>query len=104
LIRHGQTDWNRDRRVMGDHPIGLNAEGREQVEVLAKLLHHGSIEAAFASPLARTRETAEMLNRGRGLIVREESDLKEIEYGEWVGKTFREIRSSPGFESYYRSA
>ena len=102
LIRHGQTDWNRERRVMGDHPIGLNAEGRQQVENLSKLLSNVSFDALYCSPLMRTRESAEILNMERKLPIREEADLREIEYGEWVGKTFQEIRESDGFESYYR--
>jgi len=72
------------------------------VESLEKLLSPVSIDALYSSPLTRTRETAEILNRKRGLPVREETDLREIEYGEWVGKTFQEIRSAPGFESFYR--
>jgi len=102
LIRHGQTDWNRDRKIMGEHPIGLNSEGRGQVETLATRLAPLKIEGLYVSPLKRTMESAEILNRRWGLPLETHEDLKEIEYGEWVGKTFQEIRTHPDYIEYYK--
>jgi broad specificity phosphatase PhoE len=102
LIRHGQTDWNKERRIMGSQPIGLNAAGREQIERLSERLRSISFGRLYSSPLQRTLETAEILNQGRGLTIERDPALQEIEYGEWTGKTFQEVRLSPGFESYYK--
>jgi broad specificity phosphatase PhoE len=102
LIRHGQTDWNYERRIMGDQPIGLNLSGQDQIRELSKILQSYSYSAIFSSPLRRTLETAEILNEGRGIPIQTDNDLREIEYGEWVGKTFKEVRSDPHFKEYYK--
>src|SRR5262245_13858292 len=99
LIRHGQTDWNQERRIMGSQPVGLNAAGREQIVLLSERLRNVPFARLYASPLRRALETAEILNQGRGLTIEQDPALQEIEYGEWTGKTFQEVRSSAGFES-----
>src|SRR3990172_13432062 len=102
LIRHGQTDWNRDRKIMGDAPIGLNDAGKDQVQRLSKLLSPVKVEALYSSPLQRTMESAEILNLNWHLSLQSHPDVREIEYGEWVGKTFREICEHPSYFAYYK--
>ncbi len=103
MIRHGQTDWNKERRIMGDQPIGLNETGRKQVGDLAQYLTSHSVDHLFASPLQRTQETAQILNAQWKLPLQLERDLREIEYGDWVGKTFQEIKAETGHFEYYRN-
>ncbi|MBL7685708.1 MAG: histidine phosphatase family protein, partial [Deltaproteobacteria bacterium] len=57
LIRHGQTDWNRERRIMGDQPISLNEEGRAQVQGLHHLISEVPLLRLYSSPILRARET-----------------------------------------------
>ena len=102
LIRHGQTDWNQERRIMGDQPIGLNPAGVIQMKQLARLLSPLKVETLYASPLKRTMDSALLLDENWGLPIEESADLREIEYGEWVGKTFHEIRSMPEYTEYYK--
>jgi len=102
LIRHGQTDWNRDRRIMGDQPIGLNSEGRSQMGRLSQLVSPLKVEALFSSPLKRTMESAAILNQKWNLPMEENRDLREIEYGKWIGMTFQEIRTHPEYVEYYK--
>ena len=72
MIRHGQTDWNAEGRLQGQQNIDLNALGREQAsrngEDLLALIGDRVGDFAFvASPLARTRETMELLRAAMGL-------------------------------------
>ena len=61
LVRHGQTDWNRQRRIQGQQDVDVNEQGILQAEKLAETLKEVPLEIAFCSPLLRTRHTAEIL-------------------------------------------
>lgn len=102
LIRHGQTDWNAGRRVMGRQPIGLNAAGREQVSRLAAAMAESQIVAVYASPTRRTMESAELLLNGhRGATpLHEEPGVVEIDYGDWVNLPFEDVEPTPNFTEY----
>ena len=100
LVRHGETDWNKERRIMGREPIGLNENGRRQARELREGLSDIGIEAVYSSPVARALETAEILCQGRSLAPIPEEGLVEVHYGEWVGKTFMEVRAMPGYVPY----
>jgi len=98
LIRHGQTDWNAERRVMGDRPIPLNAVGKAQARAIAKKLKNVHISAVFASPVTRAIQTSRPLIAGRQSIsLYEDEGLKEINYGDWVGRVFSEITELPKY-------
>ena len=90
-IRHGETAWNVDTRIQGQLDIALNAKGRWQAEKLAAALQSESIEAIYASDLARAWETAQYLGQAHGLPVVKEIGLRERDFGEFEGKTFAEI-------------
>lgn len=101
LIRHGQTDWNRDRRIMGRLPVPLNAAGRREVEQLSHVLRDVEIDAIYTSPLKRAVETAGRLLGRRGGRVILAPDVAEIDYGQWVGKTFDEVRHEENYLVYH---
>lgn len=103
FIRHGQTDWNAERRIMGEDPIGLNAVGRQQIRTLSRHLNSISFDALYCSPLQRTLESSAIINQDRKLQIIQDLRLREIEYGEWIGKTFPEIHSLPGYRDYYQT-
>lgn len=102
LIRHGQTDWNVEKKIMGARPIGLNEAGRRQAEQLAHYLKDHALHGIYTSPHLRAVQTSEILAAGRGLEVMSDDALREIEHGEWVGKTFSEIRALPDYIPYYQ--
>ena len=59
LVRHGETKWNREYRVMGRMDLPLNEHGQMQAEGIGRALEHESIEAIYASPKLRAQQTAQ---------------------------------------------
>jgi broad specificity phosphatase PhoE len=91
LVRHGETDWNRDGRWQGHSDTHLNDVGREQAAQLAAELN--GVDVVYSSDLARARETADILAEHLGLPVRVDPRLRERSFGKWEGKTAPEIEA-----------
>lgn len=88
LIRHGQTDWNRERKIMGRKPIPLNEQGREQAKKLAHYLSVSPLDVCFSSPVLRAAETAQIICAQQNILPEHRDELSEIDYGIWVDQTF----------------
>jgi len=91
LVRHGETDWNRDGRVQGHTDAPLNARGWEQAASLASELAAEPIDAIYASDLARARDTAGVVAAARGLDVVTHPGLREKHFGTWEGLYDHEV-------------
>ncbi|MEW5922083.1 MAG: histidine phosphatase family protein [Bacillota bacterium] len=91
LIRHGETEWNRQLRYQGQRDISLNEEGRRQAMLIADYLSQENIEAVFSSPLLRARETAAQIAAKHGLGIHLEECLLEIDFGEWEGRLYTDF-------------
>jgi probable phosphoglycerate mutase len=91
LVRHGETDWNRENRFQGHADPPLNETGRAQARALAANLGDVAFAAAYTSPLRRARETAEVLGATLGLTPVDDSSLMEVDVGSWSGFTRTEI-------------
>ena len=104
FIRHGETDWNLEGRLQGQRDIPLNDLGRVQAEEAGRRLLGlaGNVEDLdyVASPMARTRETMEIVRQSIGLhptAYRTDDRLIELTFGEWEGLTWKEVRKAdPG--------
>lgn len=92
LLRHAETDWNRERRFQGWRDVPLSATGREQAESAARLLAATRIEAVWSSPLARARDTTAIIAAPHRLAVQESDAFREMGFGEWEGLTRDEVR------------
>lgn len=92
LARHGETDHNRERRMQGQIDIPLNARGAQQAAALARSLVGTGVDAIYASPLARARDTAQVVAEELGLSVRTDPALLERSFGAWEGLTGDEIK------------
>ena len=92
-IRHGETTWNVDTRIQGQLDIPLNETGRRQAARMAAALADEPITAVYASDLTRAWETASYLGRARGIAVRAEAGLRERGFGDFEGRTFKEIET-----------
>ncbi len=98
FVRHGETDWNAERRYQGQRDIPLNERGREQARRNGRTLAaHSALLAtcAFvASPLGRARETMDILRTAMGLSPSGyglDERLKELSYGAWEGQLQDEL-------------
>ena len=89
LVRHGETDWNRDGRWQGHSDTHLNEVGRDQARRVAGEL--SDVDVVYTSDLARARETAEIIATAQGLDVHLEPRLRERSFGAWEGLTMPEI-------------
>lgn len=95
LVRHGETDWNGEHRIQGaSSDVPLNAAGRRQAACTAIALKDQPIDAIYSSPQARARDTAEVIARLHGLTVQLEPDLREIEAGDFEGKSSYALRDT----------
>ena len=102
LLRHGEPSVF--GRINGRLPgVGLSAKGRAEIAAVAGRLAEEKIDAIYASPLQRTRETAEILADRLALPVQYREDVIEIDYGEWTGLTFDKIRQDERWQMWARS-
>ncbi|MCX6020227.1 MAG: histidine phosphatase family protein [Chloroflexi bacterium] len=90
LVRHGETDWNRDGRVQGNTDIPLNSRGRGQARRLGERFADVPFDLVLSSPMSRCRETAEIAMESRDVPLQYEPDLREHGWGAWEGLTFAE--------------
>jgi len=95
FIRHGETAWNKERRMQGRSDIPLNDYGRKLARITAAALSDIPFELIYTSPLLRAKETAQIMAAGRNLPVHEDVRLIEMGFGIGEGKTLEEIRSMP---------
>ncbi len=91
LIRHGETSWNREKRFQGHTDIPLSDQGRSQAISLARRLKADPVDAIYASDLSRAAATAEFTSQALGLAVHRLRELREIDFGDWEGKSVRSI-------------
>lgn len=106
LVRHGETDWNAQRRIQGSTDIPLNDTGRRQAADAAELLARRRFDAVVASPLSRAAETGAIIADRLGLAAPVTyAGLAERAYGEAEGLTDTEVTAEyphddiPGRES-----
>jgi broad specificity phosphatase PhoE len=91
MVRHGETDWNRDNRFQGHADPALNDTGRAQAMTLACGIGNGRFGALYTSPLRRALETAAILGAQLGLEPIREPALMEVDVGSWSGLTRTEV-------------
>ena len=92
IIRHGQTNWNKEGRIQGKTDIELNEEGIKQAEEAKKILKDYPIDMIVSSPLKRARKTAEIINETRKAPIVLDKALEERGFGEFEGKIRKEIQ------------
>src|SRR5699024_761552 len=92
LVRHGQTDYNREGRLQGQIDIPLNDTGVRQAAVLAAAVAEDPPDVLVASPLQRAAETARIIGRSCGLEVSTDEAFVERGFGQWEGLRGPEIK------------
>lgn len=91
FIRHGQTDYNTERRLQGAMPVPINDCGIQQSRALANYLRTMSIDALYTSPRQRAKDTARIIAAELQLPAIEDERLAEIAFGKFEGHTFAEV-------------
>ncbi len=90
LIRHGQTNWNLEQRFQGQSDIPLNETGRKQAQALAERLAGEQFDAVYVSDLQRATETTRIICKSEIIT---DSRLREVDFGDWEGLTYDEIKA-----------
>jgi len=104
LMRHGETAWNREGRVMGESPVELDEHGRAQVELAVPFARAIKPDLIVTSPLIRARQSAEIISRGIGAVaVIEDAGLEEVRYGDWQGKVYDDLIDDQAYLEYQRA-
>jgi probable phosphoglycerate mutase len=93
LIRHGETDWNNERRIQGQTDTPLNANGIAQAQKLAQCIASDKLDALYTSPLARARVTSEIIGRACGIVPVPDERLREKGLGDLEGLTLEEFQA-----------
>ena len=106
LVRHGETDWNRDQRFQGQIDIPLNDTGRQQAAQCADFLKSAQIDRAISSPMSRPKETAEIILKSHvGVPLSTMDELREIGHGLWEGQLEPDIEQGyPGLLQQWKDA
>ena len=93
LIRHGETNWNKEGRFQGQINIPLNKNGKDQAKKASKYLNEIKFNKAFSSSMDRPYETAKIiLQKKPDLEIKRIENLVEISHGLWEGKLENEIK------------
>ncbi|MEA2381064.1 MAG: 2,3-bisphosphoglycerate-dependent phosphoglycerate mutase [Solirubrobacteraceae bacterium] len=93
LARHGQTAYNAEGRFQGHLPVPLDDTGRAQARELADVVADVEVKTLVCSPLARARETADIVAERIGLQPEEDARFAETDTGDWTGRSFAEIEA-----------
>ena len=100
LLRHGEHGLL-GRGLAGRMPgVGLTERGRAEIAAVAERLAGDKVAALYASPLQRTRESAEIVAARLGLGIEFRDDVIELDFGEWTGATFESIRADPRWHAW----
>jgi broad specificity phosphatase PhoE len=99
LVRHGETDWNREQVFRGRNDVPLNAVGLAQARAVRDSLKHVDISVLYASPLSRALRTASTIGEKRDLSVNVEEGIVDIDFGTWQGLSHQLVKEE--FKNLY---
>lgn len=106
LVRHGETEWNRQTKFQGQIDVPLNDNGREQARLAGEFLQKVAIDFTVSSSMARPKETAEIiLQHHPNVELKLEDRMREISHGLWEGKFENEIEAEfPGMLTQWKNS
>jgi alpha-ribazole phosphatase len=92
LVRHGEVVRQGQGTFLGFTDLGLSNQGKRQIQALAAYLKGGSFDQAYASDLKRAMDSARLIFSGRGIKPLACPDFREMNMGDWDGKSWKEIK------------
>ncbi len=95
LVRHGETEWNKEYRLQGQADTRLNEYGRELAQVTAEALKEIPFDVIYHSPLNRAEETAVILKGERKIDIIADERIKEMSFGTAEGCHILSIKNNP---------
>lgn len=95
VIRHGQTDWNKQKRLQGRADVPLNENGIALAKIVGERLKEIPFLFAVSSPLSRAMETARLALGGRDIPVYPDERIGEMSFGDWEGLTYQDSTQIP---------
>ena len=102
IVRHGETEWNRVKRMQGQTDIPLAEEGVRLAKLSGTHMRQLPIDLIISSPLGRAVETAKLMTAGRGIPILTDARIQEISFGDWEGERILESDVvSPDFRTIF---
>ncbi len=95
IIRHGETEWNKVKRLQGRTDIPLAEEGIRLAKLTGEGLKDRPIDLVISSPLTRAVQTAQLLTEGRDVPIVTDERMIEISFGEWEGECINDSEVLP---------
>lgn len=111
LLRHGETVWNKQKKIQGQLNSPLTEEGIEKLKKTAETLERTDFQGVYTSHMERTVETAGIIldknrkNLEKPVKIEKMRELNEIHFGIWQGKTYEEIKKEypQEYDNYFNS-
>ena len=103
ILRHAETEWNREDRIQGQMDSPITREGEEAIATMARRLASVPFDCCYTSDLPRARKTAEGLLKFRSVPIIEEEALRELPLGSWEGMLFKDILKDPLAQAYLKA-
>lgn len=91
FVRHGQTQFNLEKRLQGWNDSPLSSQGEEQAQKVAQILAPLGIQRAWVSPLGRARQTASIIQDFLPIEIEPVDELREVSFGDFEGNTVAEL-------------
>lgn len=103
IVRHGQTIWNKEKRLQGSVDIELNEKGRELACITGKALACTHFDVIYSSPLKRAYETALLIRGDKKTKIVTDDRLRELNFGSMEGESYEELReqNTHGFKYFF---
>lgn len=93
IVRHGETEWNKESRLQGEKDVPLSKAGLQQAKMLAKRLSKSKIDVIYSSLLKRAARTTEEIKRfHRSIRITKDKELNEMSWGIWEGFTWDRVK------------
>lgn len=95
IIRHGETSWNKQKKLQGQRDIMLNDAGIRLAELTSEGMKDIDFDLVISSPLIRAKQTAELVMAGRHLPMITDRRIIELSFGDWEGECVRDSKVLP---------
>lgn len=94
LLRHGETEWNKNSIIQGQTDTELNESGLKAARKAVDLFKEIELDYIYSSDLKRARKTAQFIAQDKNLAIRESSKIREIAFGDWEGLKYNQIKDN----------